>query len=123
MFGQQVERRLRPVVARVVKHEHDEPVALRVKQLAQELVELRPVLLRVDHVVDLARPVVERAVYAELPVRPGGGDFRTLAAEGPHLCQGWVEMNLTLIEEEEIEAGAPLERPLLRNCRNAFFSS
>jgi hypothetical protein len=72
-----------------------------------------------NHVVDRAGLPVERAVHAELPVRAGGRHLGTDSPEHPHLGQLRVEMNLTFVEEEEIEGVARVDRVFLRRPRCA----
>ena len=93
------------------------------EQLPEELAERLSVLPRVDQVVGLPRPVVERAVDADPLVDPGRRDDRPDAADRPDLGQGRVEVNLTLVEVEQVEGGLRMRGPLFRKSRIAFFSS
>jgi hypothetical protein len=111
------------VVAGVVDHEHHPPIGVSLEQLPEELAERLSVLPRVDQVVGLPRPVVERAVDADPLVDPGRRDDRPDAADRPDLGQGRVEVNLTLVEVEQVEPGVEPPRPPFTNARKAFFSS
>lgn len=122
VFGQQIEGFPREVISGVVQRQDQPPVSVGFQELFKELVELGGVLLGMEQVVDLAGSVVQRPVHAELLVRAGGRYGGTDAPEGPHLRQGRVEMNLTLIEEEEVEVVPRVERVFFRKSKIAFFS-
>ena len=89
----------------------------------EETEELGSVLLRMNHVVRLAVAVVERPVDAQPAVLSCRRHERALPPERPDLGQGRVEMNFTLVEEEEVESGCGGQGVFFRKPRNAFFSS
>ena len=93
-----------------------------VQQMTQEVVELPGVLLRMHEVVGLAVAVVEGAVDAQPAVLSCRRHERALPPERPDLGQGRVEMNFTLVEEEEVEPGRGGQGVFFRKPRNAFFS-
>lgn len=122
MFGQEIEGCGGGVVGGVVEGQDDQPVFLGLQELPKELVELEGVFLGMHQVVRLSRPVIERPVDAELLVGTGGRDLRPDPLKGPDLRQGRVEMNLTLVEEEEVEERVGFERAFFKKSKRAFFS-
>jgi hypothetical protein len=123
MLCQEIQRGLCHMVACIIQDEDEIALLVVLEKLAEELVELSRVLFRMDKIVDLPGLEVERPVDAVLFVRPRSRDFGSFAAEGPDFGQGRVEMNLTLIKEEEVEGGALFERAFFKKRRNSFFSS
>lgn len=122
VFGENLKGGARDVVAGVVENKRDEAVALGIEQLLEELVKLGRVLLRVGQVVRLAAFVVERAIDANPFVGACGGHFRPHPPERPDFRQGRVEVNFTLVEEEQVEVVPPLKRVFFRNSMSSFFS-
>lgn len=122
VFRQEVQGGGGGVVGGVVEGQDDQPVLLGLQKLPQELVELGGVFLGMDQVVRLTRPVVERPVDAELLVRSGGGHLGPDPFEGPDFGQGRVEMNLTLVEEEEVEENLGFKRAFFKKSKRTFFS-
>ena len=123
VFGKEVEGRPRRMVRGVVEHQDRPPSALGPQETAEEFVEPSGVLPPMHEVVDLPALVVDRPVETALLVRPGRRDLGASPPEGPDLGQGRVEVNLTLVEEEEIEAALGIERAFFRKSRISFFSS
>ena len=123
VLGQEVQRRPRNMVGGVVEHQDQEAVPLRLQQLPQEGVEPGGVLAGIDQVMDLAADPVQGAVDAEASVGAGRGHLGPLAAEDPDLGQRGVQVNFTLVEEQEVKAVPRVEHVFLRNAIRAFFSS
>jgi len=111
------------VVAGVVDYEHDPSFRMGFEQLPEKLVKLLGILLRVDHVMRLACPIVERTVDAESLINTSRRDHRPISAHRPDLGQGRVEVNLTLIEVEQVKGGVWPRGAFFRKSRKAFFSS
>ena len=122
VFRQKVQNLTGCVISRVVQHQNKESAAVAREQLPQELGERRCVLFRMNHVMGLPAGVVEGTVNTPLLVGSGGWNRRAHCPEGPDFRQRRVEMNFTLIEEEQVEVRFGPCRVFFRKSKTAFFS-
>ncbi len=123
VLGEKVEHGSRAVIRRVVENQYQKTLPVGGEQLTEEAEKLLSVLLRMHQILRLAVAVVERSVNAQPAILSGGRHQRTLTPERPDLGQRRVEMNFTLVEEEEVEPGRGGQGVFFRKSRNAFFSS
>jgi len=111
------------VVGGIVQDQDQEVMVVALQQLAKEIRELRGVLLGVHQVVRLPAAPVEGPIDAAAFVGAGGWYLRANPSQRPHLGQGRVEVNLTLVEVQQVEVRLGANRVFFRKSSKAFFPS
>lgn len=122
MFCQEIKSGSSHMIACIVEDKDDKTLTFCLQKLTQKFVELRRILLGVNQIMHLLGPVIQRPIDAVLLVRSRSRDLDSLALEAPNLGQGRVEVNFTLVKEEEVKVGFLLKRAFFKKARTSFFS-